>query len=411
MLLCSLLKYALACKEAGSIIDNYTKDELRHAVEIAAKHRVLPLLYDTLNNAGKGSKLLENTALQTVQQSYHLLFLSKYVQRLLYNNGIMAILLKGCSTAVFYPVPELRKSGDIDLLLKDRKQVQRACKILKEAGFNIKEEQHAQHHIVCTSPDGIDVELHSLLAEPFDNKRINRYLENIKEDIFKNACTSDVMGIKLLALGKPFHAFYLLLHMLQHFLRSGCGLKLICDWVVFWNGEILPDEKDKFLMLVKESGIYGFAKMVTDICIYYLGLDKNKVLFITNFTGFSKNALNNYSRNKKSQAGIIKDNTALTEFMEEIFEAGEFGKSSPDRMVALRGTGLMAYVREFHHQMQLNYPKASKIVILWPFLWIMAFTGFIFRNKNIRNVPASAIIKKAAQRSRIVEKMELFKKM
>ncbi len=95
--------------------------------------------------------------------------------------------------------------------------------------------------------------------------------------------------------------------------------------------------------------------------------------------------------------------------MEEVFEAGEFGKTSPDRMVVLRGTGWISYIREFHHQMRLTYPKAGHIFILWPVLWIMTFTGFLYRNRSIRNVTGSAIIKKAAQRSRLAGKMKLFK--
>ena len=106
-----------------------------------------------------------------------------------------------------------------------------------------------------------------------------------------------------------------------------------------------------------------------------------------------------------------KDRENAKEFLEEVFEAGEFGKTSPDRMVVLRGTGWIAYIREFHHQMRLAYPKAGQVIIIWPVLWIMTFAGFIYRNHSIRNVTGSAIIKKAAQRSRLAGEMKLFKKI
>lgn len=395
-LLCCLLKCALL-ETPFNNIGSYTEDEIGNAVKTAAKHSVLPLLYDTLNNAGKGKSMPVSVSLQAVQQSYHLLFLSKYVINLLLNNGIKVILLKGSSTASLYPVPELRKSGDVDLLLENRQEAGRACMVLKKAGFNIKEEQHAQHHIVCISPDGIDVELHSLLVEPFDSNRINNYLEKTKEEIFKNICTKDILGVKLPVLSEPFHAFYLLLHMLQHFLRSGFGLKLMCDWVVFWNREITKDDKDKFLILIKESGTYGFAGILSQACVHYLGLKRDNVSFILDMEN-------------SSHYGI--DKVSVPEFIKEVFEAGEFGKSSPDRMVVLRGRGwLLPFIREFHHQMKLNYPRAGKIIIIWPVLWVMTLAGFIHRNKSIRNVAGTAIIKKAVQRSFIVEKMKLFKKI
>jgi len=391
-----MLKCALNGKNFNGM-GNYTADEYNKAIKTAAMHNVLPLLYDTLDNAG-----IENTALQAVQQSYHLLFLSKYVINLLEGNGVKTVLLKGSSTASLYPVPELRKSGDVDLLLENEKSVDRACGILSKAGFQIENEQHAHHHIVYKSPDGIDVELHSLLVEPFDNNRINNYLESVKVGIFKDIFRENIMGIELPALNEAFHAFYLLLHMLQHFLRSGFGLKLVCDWAVFWNRDIPQQDKSQFIQLVKESGIYGFARMVTLLCIYYLGLCRDNVSFMLCLE---------HSSHEKADVKKDMEEKEAEEFMEEVLEAGEFGKTSPDRMVALRGTGWISYIREFHHQMKLAYPEAGRIIIIWPVLWIMTFAGFLYRNHSIRNVTGSAIIKKAAQRSRLTSKMRLFKKI
>lgn len=400
-LLCSLLKCSLNRKQFNGMKD-YTADEYNKAIKTAAMHNVLPLLYNTLNNArikNTSVDTVANAALQAVQQSYHLLFLSKYVVNLLDSCGIKAVLLKGCSTASLYPVPELRKSGDVDLLLENAHSAEVACGVLEKAGFRMEEEQHANHHIVYKSPDGIDVELHTLLVEPFDNNVVNNYLEKTRTNIFKNICNKDIMGAQLPVLSEPFHAFYLLLHMLQHFLRSGFGLKLICDWVVFWNRDIPQKDKSLFLQLVKESGIYGFARMVTLLCVYYLGLSKERVSFILYL-----------DNNKERKQSVRKDREDAEEFMKEVFEAGEFGKSSPDRMVALRGTGFVSYIREFHHQMKLAYPEAGRIIIIWPVLWVLTLAGFLYRNHSVRNIAGSAIIKKAAQRSRITGKMKLFKK-
>lgn len=409
-LLCELLKCAL---QGNTYNKNkgYTEDDWKRAVSTAAKHSVLPLLYDTAADTCpvEMKQLLENTAVRTVQQGYHLLFLSKYVLNLLDNNGIRAVLLKGSTTASLYPVPELRKSGDVDLLLENIDVAGKACTLLQEQGFAIKEEQHSNHHITCTSPDGIDIELHVMLTEPFDNDKVNNYIEEVRKGIFGNITRKNVMDASLCAMPEQYHAFYLLLHMLQHFMRSGFGLKLICDWVVFWNRELEEAVKKQFLILIKESGTYGFARMVTVVCVCYLGLDACKVSFILNAGTGKKDRL---------EQGIVKHDVLLEdddkedarEFLEEIFEAGEFGKSSPDRMVVLRGTGITAYIREFHHQMKLTYPASGRIFILWPVLWVMTLAGFIHRNKSIRNVSGTQIFKKTAQRSKIVKKMGLFQK-
>ena len=77
-LLCHLLECAINGKHFNNT-RNYTADEYNKAIKTAAMHNVLPLLYDTLDNAGISGDILarkaENMALQAVQQSYHLLFL------------------------------------------------------------------------------------------------------------------------------------------------------------------------------------------------------------------------------------------------------------------------------------------------------------------------------------------------
>ena len=95
--------------------------------------------------------------------------------------------------------------------------------------------------------------------------------------------------------------------------------------------------------------------------------------------------------------------------MAEIFEAEEFGHSSKDRMVVLRGTGLMDYAREFHHQMKLTYPKASRCIVLYPALWVMTLCGFLYRNRKVRGTSSRAIMKKAHKRSKLMEQIHLFR--
>lgn len=108
-------------------------------LELADRHRVLPLLYDVLApklpEEDENRKRLEKRSAETVRQSYRLLFLGKYVTGLLQEHGIETVLLKGSGTAGLYPVPELRKSGDIDLLVADQKAGEKAYEVLHEHGF------------------------------------------------------------------------------------------------------------------------------------------------------------------------------------------------------------------------------------------------------------------------------------
>lgn len=387
--LCRLLSLALHNKALERLSPDV---DYARVIAVAESHKVMALLHPVLEHAGLQEsiwKIVDRKGEQTVRQSYRLLMLSRYVIGLLKENGIDAILLKGCGTAAWYPVPELRKSGDIDLLFKSEDETRKALQILAQQGFVTTEDQPANHHIVCESRDSVSLELHMSLAEPFDSEKTNRFLADCQKEYFAHRRVVDCMGVAFELTSDGYHAFYLLLHMLQHYVRAGFGVKLLCDWVVFWESPLLEEEKKIFLRLTQESGTFGFAVMMTRVCVKYLGLREKQVEFL--------------------MQAEPKDVCDLTEeLMAEIFEAEEFGHSSKDRMVVLRGTGLMDYAREFHHQMKLNYPKAGKIMVLYPVLWIMTLCGFLYRNRTLRKVSGRQILKKAKKRSQLTEQMRLF---
>lgn len=387
--LCRLLSLALHNKALERLSPDV---DYARVIAVAESHKVMALLHPVLEHAGLQEsiwKIVDRKGEQTVRQSYRLLMLSRYVIGLLKENGIDAILLKGCGTAAWYPVPELRKSGDIDLLFKSEDETRKALQILAQQGFVTTEDQPANHHIVCESRDSVSLELHMSLAEPFDSEKTNRFLADCQKEYFAHRRVVDCMGVAFELTSDGYHAFYLLLHMLQHYVRAGFGVKLLCDWVVFWESPLSEEEKKIFLRLTQESGTFGFAVMMTRVCVKYLGLREKQVEFL--------------------MQAEPKDVCDLTEeLMAEIFEAEEFGHSSKDRMVVLRGTGLMDYAREFHHQMKLNYPTAGKIMVLYPVLWIMTLCGFLYRNRTLRKVSGRQILKKAKKRSQLTEQMRLF---
>ena len=94
---------------------------------------------------------------------------------------------------------------------------------------------------------------------------------------------------------------------------------------------------------VKQLHMTTFVSAITSICVRYFGLSKEKVSFMI----------------KRKE-----DKTLLYAIMMDIIEAEEFGYSDKNRMVVLRDSGIDSLIREFHHQMIINYPKMSKYIVL-----------------------------------------------
>lgn len=383
-------------EESKTIINKYGNVDWDEVAFIADKHGIISLLYDALdggkNISDSAAERLKVVSNKIVLQNYHLVFLARNVIDLLQKNNIPVVLLKGSGISGLYPVPELRKSGDVDLLLLDCTDIDRCGDILEKEGFCKVKDQVANHHIVFSTHEKIEIEMHIMFAEPFDNKKTNEYLNNIYSTCKEHVTQTEVMGITFPVLENAYNGFYLLLHMLQHFLRSGFGLKLFCDWVVFWRQNVSDSEREMFLKLVTESGLKVFAKFVTTACVGYLGLPFENVSFM-----FDKEISPEDAR-KLSESMML-----------EVVEAEEFGKSSADRMVMIRGMGILAYVREFHHQMHLNFPNRGRNFVLWPVLWTYTLVRFIKNNRKLRKVSGSTILRKAKQRSRLTKQLKLFK--
>ncbi|MCR4600069.1 MAG: glycosyltransferase [Acetatifactor sp.] len=392
-LLCDLMKQAFTGEEVNSIKIDRTL--LEQAIDLAESHRVLPMLYDVLvplqeQIPEKSWKKVENATERTVKQSYRLLFLTKEIQQTCEDARIPVVVLKGSGVAAYYPVPEYRKSGDVDLLFDNMDDIYAAGKELEKLHYVKTEEQHANHHLVYQGTEGIDIELHAMLAEPFDNERTNQRMNAYLPYYLRERRKTQSMGMDLWTTSEPLQALELLLHMLQHFLRAGFGLKLLADWVVFWNKVNDPEKIKRFCFLAEDCGVDGFAKAITLLCEKFLGLNEVHI--------YGEHLEAEFSKGYAEQ------------FLMEIISAEEFGKSDKNRMVALRKRGLFSYIKEFHYQMRMNYAQESKHKWKWPYLWCKTFVTFIRNNRRLGRGSLRSILKSAGERASVVEEMRLFQK-
>jgi hypothetical protein len=395
-LLALSLKTRKECPDLPKKDFDVTPELWGRLIQVANKHAVLPLLYDTLNSKEMMSLLpnafrnqLQFVTEQITLQNYKLIYMTSKITKLMQSHKIQIALLKGWHIAALYPTPEYRKSGDIDFIVTNPQEFEHAVEILQSKGFEPNEKQHANHHIAFTGPYNISIELHSMLAEPFDQKEMNQYIEQLLSKLPGHTIQQDILTYKIPVLEAGYDGFYLLLHMLQHYLRAGFGLKLLCDWVVFLRQGMDLKQQEIFLSLITESKISGFAQMMTLLCMKYLGLEHEYAAFLV-----GKGAA------YKGYQDIMKD----------ILDAEEFGHSSVDRMVVLHGTGPIAYFKEFHHQMRLNYPKASRCFLCWPILWMITLFVFLYNNHHIRKTSMRSIFRKADSRGRMIQQMKIFTK-
>ena len=103
--------------------------------------------------------------------------------------------------------------------------------------------------------------------------------------------------------------------------------------------------------------------------------------------------------------GQLAEKDITDALLRDVLDAGEFGYSEPDRMVGMDGNSPAAYIKEFHHQMHMNFPKAGRVILLWPALWLATLIRFLRNNKRLSRPPLRAIIKKAGSRGELVKRL------
>lgn len=385
-----LLEYlgeSLKSSDNACEIPELSNEEWERIYSLANRHEVSVLMGDIFNSVNLSDKTQNDFQLKTartVHKGIRLQAINTRLTALLEKEGIRAVTLKGYAVARFYPVPEFRKTTDIDFFLFSKEDEKKAVKILSKNGFRPSKEWHANHHSVLFSERNESVELHRLWADEFRNKRLNKYLENLQKESVNQCREIESDGQKLYVYEAAHQAFYLLIHMLGHFVGGGFGLRNLCDWVVLWENCEDENSKKAFIKMAQDSGTEKFAKAVTSVCVEYLGLSKAKCPF---------------------PYDNLTEKELTDEFLRDILDAGEFGYSESERMVGMDGNSFISYIKEFHHQMHINFPKAGRVILLWPVLWIATLFRFLRNNKKLNRAPVRAIINKAGERGKLVKRL------
>lgn len=211
----------------------------------------------------------QHAALTTLWWNEQVALEQQHVLQALEENQIPCVILKGSSSALCYPKPELRVAGDIDLLLP-KKHIQDAEHCLHRLGYAAPPGQPLHHCHRALYKKSFAVELH---WEPnrLPDGAIGQELRHYFQDAMQHP--QYVGGLPILAPCP--RALTLLLHKLNHIMRSGLGLRHLCDWAAFVHAEMTPALWDELCPLLRRTGLLFFTQVITRICIDSLFLPKS----------------------------------------------------------------------------------------------------------------------------------------
>lgn len=334
--------------------------------KIAKEQDVVSFLYDGAVAAGapvSGALLQQwrTRMLQGVVRNDRLLRAQNEIVECLAAAEIPAVVLKGSSVSQYYPQPDLRVLGDIDILV-GKADIEPVKQMLEQHGYRFTEHDH-NFHLSFSRADAY-VELHYNVTKLPDSAG-GRAAKAVIDTFLTDIGQGKVNGYGFPVLSEPNQAMMLLLHMIRHMFSSGIGLRQILDWAVYMAAaDKMRFEKDT-LPVLERCGLRQYAQAATAVCIRYLGLPVAGMDWCGDVADDAcqlllSNVLRDGNMGKANREGggsLLVDTAHLG------------GRSSPVRDLFSQLTKLV-----YNH-----FPFVKKCKLLLPVFWVYIPLRYVFR--------------------------------
>ncbi len=173
------------------------------------------------------------------------------LKAILNENKIDHVFVKGIIIKNFYPVKELRTSGDIDFIVREN-QFDNAVDLLKKNGIKT-------HN---STFETVSYEINTNLIE------MHRYSDvgsNYFDDVFTLCVEHDKSTY---FLDDYNHLLYVVCHMVKHLKYRGAGIRMLMDIDVLVRN--IPDfNQKKFYEMCKAAGILKSAQALLSLSNYF----------------------------------------------------------------------------------------------------------------------------------------------
>ena len=257
-----------------------TRNDMLHVVKLALSQTVLGIV---------GNVIITDKTLSSYLTERELAYLRKLVMSVvsvsytwncavrnifmeMHDNGVDPILLKGQGIAQYYPNPDFRQCGDIDIYV-GKQYFEKACEVVKALATenDMATVKHTKKHFHIYLGK-VPVELH-LYSDVYYPKRLDRIYQEISDAGISVAPVEvELAGYPVKTPSVNFNVFYIFNHLWHHFIADGVGLRQICDLCVLlhrFHGQI---DYNYLRNVLERMGLMKQWKIFGSIAVDKLGL-------------------------------------------------------------------------------------------------------------------------------------------
>lgn len=377
------------CTQTSSAL-TIAQDDSVSLTNLAQAQSSLPFLLPYI----KETNLLANIKRQTKLMMLNYYQIEQFTRRiadLFDKNKISYVLLKGISLAAFYPVPEYRKLGDVDIYINNKQMFDQAEKLLLANDYTKDDEisDHHQGYLYKVPKTGrtMILELHYRIVGLYQYTPANKIVDAVFAANTFSPVMQTVNDRNYPVLPPTEYTFYMIHHMLKHYLYSGFGIRLLCDFSFYLEHNYTDIDFVKIHTWCEESKILHLYEIILETCRIYLGLPET----IDSKIHYNKNDCEAF----------------ITQLLKD-------GDVSPNNGPTLVGSGsyekinFLTYFKEGHLQMHVRFPKLGKCPLLWPILWLITLVCFLYNNRTIRNMSLAQTLRSFKQDNQKSKLLRIF---
>lgn len=190
--------------------------------------------------------------------------------------GFDSVLLKGQAVALYYPSPQLRTPGDIDIWLNGSRR-----DIIRYVRRFVCGAAPVYHHIEFNISKEADIEVHftpSWLNSTFTNIKLQRFFKENGAESFANFVTLEGAGNEIAVATKAFNRVYLLVHIYRHLFSEGIGLRQLLDYYWLLKQGCGDKEREAAMHTLQQLKMERFAGATMYVLQQVFGLTKEYML-------------------------------------------------------------------------------------------------------------------------------------
>ena len=251
-----LLRIALQCPLTDCPEPDFEAlraEDWKQLQKIARSQTVSGLIYAGAAALPAARKMPEEASTSLMMEAEAIARLSKKVgktaEELLHSlseAGLHPVPMKGPDASHFYPAPELRTSGDIDLMLPEE-EAALAAQWFRERGQSV----HPTPDGSFTSTfNGIQTDVH------------RHYFDLHCKPEFLPEVPSPEANLLMLSA-----------HILKHAMGPGVGLRQICDMAMALRGLQNRYDRERFLTYLRRTGTLRWTRLLFSFIKSRLGID------------------------------------------------------------------------------------------------------------------------------------------